>query len=212
MAYNFLESRGIDSAATMEVLMKTLLLNEGKLAKQPFARNATPEFLNYLAEVASEATFQKGDVIFREKEYADKFYLILSGKVELETRRNGGSGVVIQTLGPGEPLGWSWLFPPFQWHFTARSLEPCRVLEFNAAALLVHAEEDPVFGYELMKRVTRQVIQRLQATRERFIHKLDLKTATQRPTRKRRVGGKVASLWKRTRSARLRKSAGRRQS
>lgn len=154
--------------------MKTLMLSEGKLAKQPFARNASPEFLNHLASVASEIAFRKGEVIFREGEFADRFFLILSGKVGLETHRNGQSSIVIQRLEPGDALGWSWLFPPFQWHFTAHALEPCRVLAFNAASLLVRAEEDSVFGYELMKRISRQVIHRLQATRERFIHKLAL--------------------------------------
>lgn len=170
--------------------MNTLMLSEGKLAKQPFARSASPDFLNGLAKVARQITFRKGEVIFREREFADKFFLILSGKVGLETQRNGASIIVIQILGPGEALGWSWLFPPFHWHFTARALEPCTVLAFRGSALLVRAEEDPVFGYELMKRISRQVIRRLQATRERFIHKLSLrerKPAGKPPTMRKAV-------------------------
>lgn len=186
--------------------MKTLMLNEGKLARQPFVTNASPEFLNCLANVATEGAFRKGEVIFREREFADRFFLILSGKVGLETRRNSGSSVVIQTLGPGEALGWSWLFPPFLWHFTATALEPCRVLAFNAASLLVRAEEDPVFGYELMKRISRQVILRLQATRERFTHKLELSEPKAKGTNMRSTPRQSALSRDGVRSAKVRGS------
>lgn len=148
------------------------LLTEGILEKQPFASGASPEFLNQLEEFATEVKFSKGDVIFHEGDYADRFFLILTGKVELQTGSNGKPAIVVQTLGPGEELGWSWLFPPFEWHFTARALEPCTALALNGASLLIRAEEDPKFGYELMKRISRQVIERLQSTRKRFIHKL----------------------------------------
>jgi CRP-like cAMP-binding protein len=191
--------------------MKTLMMSNGKLTRQPFVRGASPDFLNHLASVASEITFGKGEIIFRENEFADRFYLILSGKVGLETHRDGQSSIVIQTLGAGEALGWSWLFPPFQWHFTARALEPCRVLAFNAASLLVRAEEDPVFGYELMKRISRQVIRRLQATRERFIHKLALTGRSGKATSKQPAQRQAGQSKSETRLSRLRKAIVRRR-
>ena len=32
-------------------------------------------------------------------------------------------GHAVQTIGPGDALGWSWLFAPHRWHFTARAVE-----------------------------------------------------------------------------------------
>lgn len=148
------------------------LLTEGVLEKQPFVIGASAEFLNQLEEFASEMSFAKGEILFHEGDYADRFFLILGGKVELETSSNGKPSIVVQTLGPGEVLGWSWMFAPFEWHFTAKALEPTTVVVLNGASLLIRAEEDPRFGYELMKRISRQVIDRLQSTRKRFIHKL----------------------------------------
>ena len=77
-----------------------------------------------------------------------------------------GSGpIVIQTLEAGEVLGWSWLVPPHRKQFDARALEVTVALKFDAACLRTKCEEDPKLGYELLKRFTQILGQRLQATR-----------------------------------------------
>jgi CRP-like cAMP-binding protein len=116
--------------------------------------------------------FETGETILREGDYADKFYLICEGKIALEAACNGATSVPIQTLGAGDLLGWSWLYAPYEWHFTARALEPVKAVELNAASLLIRAEEDPVFGYELMKRISQHLIQRFQATRKRLAQEI----------------------------------------
>jgi CRP/FNR family cyclic AMP-dependent transcriptional regulator len=68
-------------------------------------------------------------------------------------------------LGVGDALGWSWLFEPYMWHFVAWADEPTRARFFHAAPLREQCEEDPKLGYELMKRISRVVIHRLQTTR-----------------------------------------------
>ena len=150
----------------------TTLITEGRLKPHPFLANCTPEFLNHLEEFATEAKFEKNQTIFSEGEYADRFYLICEGRIRLESGSNGKPKITIQILGPGEVLGWSWLYPPFEWHFSARAIEPCKVVVLNAASLLIRAEEDPVFGYEMMKRISKQVIKRLQGTRKRLVQEV----------------------------------------
>ena len=76
--------------------------------------------------------------------------------------------MLVQTLGAGEVLGWSWLFPPFLWDFQARAAEPTHVVVVSGARLLVTAECNHAFGYELMKRVVKIVIHRLQSTRKQL--------------------------------------------
>lgn len=118
---------------------------------------------------ATEREFAAGEIIFREGEPANTLYLIQSGEVIIEA----GSGSVakpVQTLTGGGVLGWSWLFPPFAWHFQARATKPTHVICCDGAHLLVQAEEDPAFGYDLMRRVARVLIQRLQATRMKLVN------------------------------------------
>ena len=48
--------------------------------------------------------------------------------------------------------------------------EPTTAVVVSGAHILVAAEKDHDFGYDLMKRVAQVVIHRLQATRERILN------------------------------------------
>jgi len=140
-------------------------INEA-IHRHTFFRGIKPEYLSALGEGAKEVQFNPGDVLFREREPANQFYLIEAGKIVLEAHEPGNGTMVVQTLGGGEVLGWSWLFPPFLWHLQARAIESTRTIILNGAHLLVTAEAHADFGYDLMKRVSQVVIHRLQATRK----------------------------------------------
>jgi CRP-like cAMP-binding protein len=122
-----------------------------------------------LLKGATVTEFAAGEIIFREGEPANQFYLIEWGSVELESRSAGRGTLHLDTLHEGDALGWSWLFPPYAWHFQARATQTTRVICCNGSALLVEAEEDPVFGYALMKRVARILIHRLRTSRNQYI-------------------------------------------
>jgi CRP/FNR family transcriptional regulator, cyclic AMP receptor protein len=140
-------------------------ISGARLAEHPFFCTMKREHLDLIASCATEAQFKPGDIIFKEKEPANRFYLIEFGKVALETHVPSGGGSLVQTLGGGDALGWSWLFPPFVWHFQARVLEPTQAIVLDGGHLLAASERDKEFGYELLRRVSQVVIRRLQATR-----------------------------------------------
>ena len=142
--------------------MKTL---EANVAKHPFLIGIDPRFLGLITAHAREVEFQPNDIIFREGDSANCLYLIQSGKVVLESCTGPNRKVPIQELHSGDALGWSWLFPPFVWHFQARALTPARMIACNGGDLLVACEENHDFGYELMRRVAQVVVQRAQAAR-----------------------------------------------
>ena len=140
-----------------------------RIRRHPFFRDMKSEHLAILTGHARETTFETGEVLFLEGEPADRFFLIESGCVGLEAHEPADGTVLVQELGPGEVLGWSWLFPPFTWHFQARVLKPARAIVLSGARLLIAAERDHEFGYQLMKRVAQVVIHRLQATRRQLL-------------------------------------------
>jgi CRP/FNR family cyclic AMP-dependent transcriptional regulator len=139
------------------------------IMKYAFFDGMRPEHLAMLADGAKVGQFKAGELLFREGEPANQFYLIESGKILLEAHEPANETTHVQTLGAGDVLGWSWLFPPFTWHFQARAVAPSSVIILSGAHLLVNAERNHDFGYELMKRVAQVVIRRLQATRKRLL-------------------------------------------
>lgn len=112
--------------------------------------------------------FDAGEILFLEGQPADRFFLVQSGLIALEARVEGRTVQIDQVSG-GEVLGWSWLFPPFAWHFQARVLAPTEAIVCDGSRLLVICEEDSSFGYGIMKRIAQVLIHRLQATRTRLI-------------------------------------------
>lgn len=136
------------------------------LAGHALLRGMTSEHLDVLARHAREVQFEANQVIFRQGEAAFEFFLLLEGKVTVESYVPRADNVSLQTIGAREVLGWSWLFPPFTWHFQARALEPTKTIMIDGARLLVACEHDPDLGYELMQRVAQLVITRLQSTRK----------------------------------------------
>jgi CRP/FNR family cyclic AMP-dependent transcriptional regulator len=135
----------------------------------PVFNGLRAEDLKLLAGCAGNVHFAAGAVLFREGEAADRFFLIRHGSVALELYVPARGPAIIETLEAGEVAGWSWLFPPYRWHFDARALTPVRATAFDGACLRGKCEDDPKLGYELMSRFAQVLIERLQWTRLRLL-------------------------------------------
>jgi CRP-like cAMP-binding protein len=140
-----------------------------RVALHPFLAGMNRTYLALLTDCAMAAHFKKGQTILRKGEFAKGFYLIESGEVVLESGGEFGPPVVVDTIGPGDSLGWSWMFPPYVWRFTARGVEPIDAIFFYGTTLREYCEKDRSLGYELLKRTTRVMLRRLQATRDRML-------------------------------------------
>jgi CRP/FNR family cyclic AMP-dependent transcriptional regulator len=149
------------------------IMNDGGIgeliARNDFLSNLDNKFKKLLAANAVEREFAAGNVVFRQGEKADKFYLLLSGHVSVEIPTVYGPTLTIQDLGAGQILGWSWLISPFEWDFQAMVREPTRVVEFDGSALLGECEANPEFGYALLKGFTELMSERLTAARQRMM-------------------------------------------
>jgi CRP/FNR family cyclic AMP-dependent transcriptional regulator len=139
------------------------------LAATPFLRGVAPDHLDALAATAAVVRFPAGHRIFADGGYADRFWLIRSGHVTLDLLMPGEGPVAIDSIGLGGLLGWSWLFPPYQWAFGAVCAGPVEAFEFDAAAVRSLCAADPSLGHDLTTRLARVLAGRLQSTRIRLI-------------------------------------------
>jgi len=140
-----------------------------RVALHPFLAGLNRTHLALLTDCAMATHFMTGQTILREGEFANRFYLIESGKVVLESAAALGKPVVVETIGAGDLLGWSWMFPPYAWHFTARAIEPTEAIFFYGTILREYCERDHSLGYELLKRMSAVMIKRLQAARSKML-------------------------------------------
>jgi CRP/FNR family transcriptional regulator, cyclic AMP receptor protein len=136
-----------------------------RMAEHPFFHGMRRDQIMELSEYATDAAFEPGDIVFTTGAPANRFYLIESGQIVLEAPQPG-EPVPLQTLCAGDSLGWSAFFEPYVWHFDARATEPTSAICCYGTWLREKCDNDPHLGYELMKRVNRIVLQRLQATRK----------------------------------------------
>ena len=142
---------------------------ERRLAAHPFLKGMSPHHLELLALCATPTEFDAGQVVLREGEPASGFYLIETGTVVLEGQRDDGKTVVIDTVSAGEPLGWSWLFPPYLWSHDARATEPCTAICLSGLLLRQHRDDDLTLSHELHKRASEVMVRRLDAARSKLI-------------------------------------------
>jgi CRP-like cAMP-binding protein len=158
-------SEAVQSEQRRENSGKTV---QERVAAHPFLRGMAPNHLKILAECALPTHFDRDQVIFRAGEPANGFYLVEIGTVAIEERHADGETVTIDMVSAGEPLGWSWLFPPFLWQFDARATEPCIALCFSGIMLRQHRDDDVFLSHELFKRMSEVMVRRLQAVRSKL--------------------------------------------
>jgi CRP/FNR family cyclic AMP-dependent transcriptional regulator len=159
----------LDSKTFPETQARATPASVTTLPKHPFLEGLSPHQLRLLSDCAMVVRFQPGELIFREGDPANRFYLITKGKIALESYVQDRGTTLIQTVGVGDVLGWSWLFPPYYWHFDARALEPVEAIFFYGTPLRDECESDHDLGYELVKRMAEVMMKRLQATRRQLL-------------------------------------------
>jgi CRP/FNR family cyclic AMP-dependent transcriptional regulator len=138
---------------------------EAIVAAHPFFADLELGHANLLAGCASNVRFPAGTYILREGQEANEFFLIREGRVAIEIAAPQRKPIIVDTVGEGEILGWSWLLPPYLWKFQARAVEATRAIALDGACLRAKCESNHDLGYEVLKRFSTIMTRRLDATR-----------------------------------------------
>jgi CRP-like cAMP-binding protein len=139
------------------------------LADVPAFAELDPAQLLLIAGCGRNVHFEAGSVLFCEGDPADTFYVLRHGAVALDIHVPAREPVTVETLHGGDLLGWSWLFPPYRWSFDGRAVDETSAISLDGACLRGKCDDDHELGYELMKRFSQVIVERLQATRFRLL-------------------------------------------
>jgi len=139
------------------------------LREHPFFQGLAPQHVDLLVGCASNVRFNPGEFIARSTDIANRFYILRTGKVAIEVDAPPKGAMIISTIRDNEVLGWSWLFPPYLWQFDVRAIELTRAIAMDAKCLRTKCDEDHDLGYEMMKRFSAIMVERLTATRLQLV-------------------------------------------
>lgn len=142
--------------------MRTL---DAVITESPVFADLEPEYLELVAGCAKNVVFDAGDRLFKEGDEANAFYVVRHGLVALEQYVPNQGMLTVETVGPGEIAGWSWLVPPYRWQLSARAIEPTRAVELDGACLRGKCEYDPELGYRLLSRISGELVQVISRAR-----------------------------------------------
>jgi len=147
------------------------------LADHAFLRGMPADDVARLAGAAVAVSIPAGRRLFDEGSPARKCWLLTSGHVALDLHMPGRPSLIVETLGRGDVIGFSWLSPPHEWQFGAETVEPTEAFELDGATVMALCDRHPELGYQLALRLLAVAVRRLQATRIRL---LDLYAAPSR--------------------------------
>jgi CRP-like cAMP-binding protein len=140
-----------------------------RVSDHPFFRGLSPALIEAVSQGSIDTTYETGELLVREGDVADRFHLIFHGKVAVEVGRSEGTRRLVQIVGPGEVLDWSWISPPYLWQFDGRAVKETRVVSLDTAVLRHALESRPVEGYRFLQRLLPVIGQRLENTRVQLL-------------------------------------------
>ncbi|CAA9889308.1 Cyclic nucleotide-binding protein [Candidatus Methylobacter favarea] len=139
------------------------------LSAHEFFSGFSDDVFKFLCESSSMHEIKKGQILFQQGESADKFYVVRKGRISVQIPAILGPPLEIQTLGKNQVLGWSWLISPYKWNFQARAEEDSELLMFDGSAILARCEQEPKFGYMLLKKFAALMSMRLDEARRKMM-------------------------------------------
>lgn len=133
-----------------------------------FLQNLGEPYANQVASMMQLQEYAAGGVIFREGHESANIYFVLQGKVRLSINLGPHKSMTVQTLGPGELLGWSPVLGQKHMTATASAIQRCRLAALSVSQLMGLCEQDRHFGITFLRQLAISISERLAATRRRL--------------------------------------------
>jgi CRP/FNR family cyclic AMP-dependent transcriptional regulator len=132
------------------------------LRHYPAFAGAQERSVEAVAAISEEKTFPAGEVIFKEGSLAQRIFFVAAGEVDLFFNTRDDK-VIVDTLVPGDLMGWSTMVEPHLMTASAVARTEVRLVAIEADKLKKIFESDCLLGFSMLKQVVGSLSHRLKA-------------------------------------------------
>ena len=164
----------------MNKLLKLNMRDKTILSRTPIMATLGPTSQAALIEMASVASYEARDLLFREGEGADHFFCVLSGYVRLFRLNKDGREADIRICGPGDTFAECLLYLGPTYRYNAQAAENVTVARFELQKVRQLAEREKDMARTIMQLLSSHLLStmdcvandRLQTAPQRVAHYL----------------------------------------
>ena len=142
------------------------MVTKEDLKKMVIMTHLKDDMLDRIISITDVLIFEDQEIIFRQGDIADRFYLVKRGKVLLEQRLAEKITVSVGSIKPGFAFGWSTMIEEGYYTTDAVCAEPCEIYSMKGDKLRALCDKDPYMGYLLSRRL-------LVILKKRYDHRTD---------------------------------------
>ncbi len=113
----------------------------------------TDPMLDNLAQIIDILKFDRDEILFRENDPAERFYMMRSGNVLLEQRISDKVTACIGSIKPGYSFGWSAMSEDGLYTVDAVCVEPSEIYSFKRDRIQKLFGQDPEMGLRMYQRL-----------------------------------------------------------
>jgi CRP-like cAMP-binding protein len=124
--------------------------------------------LDNLAQIIDFLIFERDEILFRENDPAERFYMVRSGNVLLEQRISDKVTACIGSIKPGFSFGWSAMIEDSFYTSDAVCVEPSEIYSFKRNRIQKLFMQDPEMGFRMNQRVLVIIKKRLDYRSDQF--------------------------------------------
>ncbi len=146
---------------------------ESKILKQiNFLKDVPENVLEKVGGIAQLETFDEESILFRQNQEQTLLYMLVSGKIFLNSRSRSGRSLTLDEVGPGRTFGVSSILGEASSTFTAVCAEKSDIITISGEQMRTLFEDDFEIGHILMLKVVKLFKRRMEMHTGQFLKSL----------------------------------------
>jgi CRP/FNR family transcriptional regulator len=131
---------------------------EDLLLEVALYRRLSEEDREHLAAAATVERFEKGEAVFHEGDPAQDFFTLVRGRVKVYKVMPNGRVVILEILGPGDPVGAVAVYESLAYPATAEAMDETLCIRIPKDPFFQLLETRPSLARGLLKAMTHRIV------------------------------------------------------